>query len=675
MEKKLKYRPNIDGLRGIAVLLVLLYHFEKVFFNTNYFQGGYIGVDIFFVISGYLISTIIFTELKTTSNFSFKNFYIRRAKRILPVLGIVLIFSLILSFFLFIPEKFDITFGSATSSWFFFSNFFFWKQLSTYHAEESINLPLLHTWSLSVEEQFYILFPLLILIIFFYLNKRILPILISVIIISLFISTYASVNYSNANFYLLPSRVWEILLGSLISYYEIFKNKKFEMDETKKKYVFLGFFSIILFSFIANDKTLHPSLITIIPVLSAFVIICYSENDNFFIYKILSSKFLVYFGLISYSLYLWHYPILVFSNTLNLDTNNLYFFYILIFIIILLISISSYHLIEKPFRRGEYNIRSLISLLIIFSISTIFLNFKNFTNLNHFSKNDMLTASFKNYQEKIKCSEIISKHGFCYLKKGESDQTEIVMLGDSVLNRLVIDLNEKLPDEKYNIINLSRGGSLYTPYGKYININSGKDRVSETQDIDRSIYLKKSSKKKIIIIGAKYRQHMRDYSYIYLNGLSQKIDFLELIFSKEELFQEGIKNIKKDFEKTIKKLLKDNIVILIYPFPEFPKHFIQTLYSTNYIKKNFSYLNTKSLQIEFSDFLEDNSEIINFLNNLEDKNLYKIYPSNLFCDEYKCTFLDKDQPLYYDQIHLTKLGASRVNKKIIEVIKKIDKKF
>ena len=94
----------------------------------------------------------------------------------------------------------------------------------------------------------------------------------------------------------------------------------------------------------------------------------------------------------------------------------------------------------------------------------------------------MLTASFKNYQEKIKCSEIISKHGFCYLKKGESDQTEIVMLGDSVLNRLVIDLNEKLPDEKYNIINLSRGGSLYTPYGKYININSGKDRLSETQD-------------------------------------------------------------------------------------------------------------------------------------------------------------------------------------------------
>ena len=166
MSVKLSYRPDIDGLRGIAVLLVVLYHFEKIFLDTKIFQGGFVGVDIFFVISGYLISSIIFSELKTSNKFSFKNFYIRRIKRILPVLSIVITFTLISSYFLFIPEKFIVTIKSAASSWFFFSNIFFWKQLSTYHAEESTNIPLLHTWSLSVEEQFYILFPIFIFLLF-----------------------------------------------------------------------------------------------------------------------------------------------------------------------------------------------------------------------------------------------------------------------------------------------------------------------------------------------------------------------------------------------------------------------------------------------------------------------------------------------------------------------------
>ena len=166
MVNRIKYRPDIDGLRGIAVLLVVFYHFEKIFLNTKFFQGGFVGVDIFFVISGYLITSILFNELKISKKISFKDFYIRRIKRILPVLSLVILFTLIITYFLFIPEKFTFTVKSANSSWFFFSNIFFWKQLSTYHAEESTNIPLLHTWSLSVEEQFYILFPIFIFLLF-----------------------------------------------------------------------------------------------------------------------------------------------------------------------------------------------------------------------------------------------------------------------------------------------------------------------------------------------------------------------------------------------------------------------------------------------------------------------------------------------------------------------------
>ena len=184
MNNGVKYRPDIEGLRGIAVLLVFFYHFEKVFLKSTFLQGGFIGVDIFFVVSGYLISYLIFNELKNTNNFSFKNFYLRRIKRILPVLALVIFFSTIISYILFIPEKFIFSKNSAISSWFFLSNIFFWKRLSTYHAEESTNLPLLHTWSLAVEEQFYIFFPILIFLIFIYFKKGILFSIISLIIVA-----------------------------------------------------------------------------------------------------------------------------------------------------------------------------------------------------------------------------------------------------------------------------------------------------------------------------------------------------------------------------------------------------------------------------------------------------------------------------------------------------------
>ena len=125
MDSKIKYRPDIDGLRGIAVLLVVFYHFEKIFLETKIFQGGFVGVDIFFVISGYLISSLLFRELKISKKISFHDFYVRRIKRILPVLSVVIIFTLITTYLIFIPEKYTITVKSAVSSWFFFSNLFF----------------------------------------------------------------------------------------------------------------------------------------------------------------------------------------------------------------------------------------------------------------------------------------------------------------------------------------------------------------------------------------------------------------------------------------------------------------------------------------------------------------------------------------------------------------------
>ena len=193
--------------------------------------------------------------------------------------------------------------------------------MSTYHAEESTNLPLLHTWSLAVEEQFYIFFPILIFLIFIYFKKGILFSIISVIIVGILTSTFASFTYPNANFYLLPSRVWEILFGSLIAYFQVFKDKKFYLTIYSKLLILISLILIILFSFLANDQTYHPSFnINTCFIYSLFNLFLWREN--FFVNKFLVSKILVYFGLISYSLYLWHHPIFVFTKKLNLADNN-----------------------------------------------------------------------------------------------------------------------------------------------------------------------------------------------------------------------------------------------------------------------------------------------------------------------------------------------------------------
>ena len=675
MDSKIKYRPDIDGLRGIAVLLVVFYHFEKIFLETKVFQGGFVGVDIFFVISGYLISTLLFRELKISKKISFYDFYVRRIKRILPVLSVVIIFILITTYLIFIPEKYTITVKSAVSSWFFFSNLFFWKKLSTYHAEESVNIPLLHTWSLSVEEQFYILFPIFLFLIFKYFKNKLLISIFCTTVLSLILSTYASFNYPSANFYFLPTRVWEILFGSIIAYFEIFKNRKFTLNKFKVFLTLLSLFLIILFANQANEHIFHPSIITLIPILSVSVLICYCGEKNFITNKILTSKFLVYKGLISYSLYLWHYPIFVLIKNLNIEFKSFYVVSIVILISTFLISSLSYHLIERPFRNKILNLKLILSPVIIFSFIIIFLNFKNFDYLNNSSKySKELRSTFGQLNKKINCYKEFSEYGFCVLGKNDpNNQIDIVMLGDSVLNRIVNDLNENLSEKKYRVVNLSRGGSLYTPFGRYINPKNGKNRVNEDQDRNRTEYLEKNLKKKIIIIGAKYRQHLIDYNFIYTNDFNQNISFLKLMFFKEKIFQKGTKKALKYFEKKINKLLEKNIVILIYPFPEYDFHYIQSVHVNNLLNNNLSF-KTKSLELNLKEYTDKNLAVLKLFDNLNHKNLYIIFPQNIFCNLEKCTFAKDRQPFYYDQIHLTELGAQKVNKEIISLIKEIEKK-
>ena len=322
---KITYRPEIDGLRAIAVGAVILYHAKIPTLTSQgvFGGGGFIGVDIFLVISGYLITSIILKELVTTGSFSFKHFYERRVRRILPALLFVMLVSLPFVWIYLLPSIFADFSKSILYSLGFSSNFYFHYSGQVYGAINVFFKPFLHTWSLSVEEQYYILFPIVLLITFKYFKKYLIHILILGFILGLGLAEWTSRSNPSKSFYFLHTRMWELLAGSILAYFEITlgyrsKNKTLNLILPTIGLFLIGH-SILFF----NDKMLHPSLYTLSTIVGVCLIIWFSDKNDP-LTKILSSKLFVVVGLFSYSLYLWHYPIFSLLKINGFISGNLF---------------------------------------------------------------------------------------------------------------------------------------------------------------------------------------------------------------------------------------------------------------------------------------------------------------------------------------------------------------
>ncbi len=425
---KLNYRPEIDCLRAIAVIAVIIYHAKIYIFGDLLFAGGFLGVDIFFVISGYLISSLIFQELEKEKNFSFKNFYERRARRILPALIFVILICLPFSWIYILPTSFIDFAKSILFSLGFSSNFYFYFTGLEYGAESGLLKPLLHTWSLAIEEQFYLIFPLIFFLIFkfFYNFKK--KIIFAMILVSFIFAMYFSNINPSLNFYLIFSRIWEILIGTIIYFFEKFRDKQ-PSHFKSNLFVTLGLIAI-LFSFINMDSSHgHPNLNSAIPIFSVGLIIYYSQKDAIVV-KFLSNKVFTSIGLISYSLYLWHYPIFAFSR-IGYLTKNVYH-EILVALTILVLSILTYFFIEKPFRSNQlvkfkyFILSAMFTFLILISFSFIVISNKGFENrypfYNKFNLDNL------RYSEEVR----IFKYEIGSPKfKDNIDQKKILIFGNS----------------------------------------------------------------------------------------------------------------------------------------------------------------------------------------------------------------------------------------------------
>jgi len=297
----MKYRAEIDGLRAVAVLPVILFHA-----GMPQFHGGFLGVDIFFVISGYLITTILVGDLDG-DKFSIVKFYERRARRILPALLFVILCSLPFAWAWLAPTQLEDFGKSVLSVAFFVSNMFFWRHSGYFDVTAELN-PLLHTWSLAVEEQYYIFFPIALLLIWKINRRWIIPALLVAIAASLGAAEWGSRHAPTANFFLAPTRFWEILIGSLCAM--LFREG---LVKGNRWGGLLGFAMIVGGMAYFTADTPNPSLLTLIPVAGTALVILYATPGTLAA-QILSVRPLVWIGLVSYSAYLWHQPMLAFAR-------------------------------------------------------------------------------------------------------------------------------------------------------------------------------------------------------------------------------------------------------------------------------------------------------------------------------------------------------------------------
>ena len=356
----MKYRAEIDGLRALAVIPVILFHA-----GFELFSGGFVGVDVFFVISGYLITTILIEDIDN-KRFSFVNFYERRARRILPALTFILLVTTIISYFILYPTDFKDYSRSLLSVVLFISNIFFWRE-SDYFATEAELTPLLHIWSLAVEEQFYVLFPVFLFLAWRYGKNRVFWIIVVMAAISLLLSEWGWRNKANANFYLSPTRAWELFAGSIAAFI-VQKN-----GVQKNNFLaLLGLAAIIFSIFFYDETTPFPSVFALVPVLGVVLLILYADKETLAA-KCLSTKALVGIGLISYSAYLWHQPLMALyrrKTGIELDLIESSLLILLIFTL----SVLTWKYIEKPFRNGRrFNSKFIYaaSLVSLFGLSAI----------------------------------------------------------------------------------------------------------------------------------------------------------------------------------------------------------------------------------------------------------------------------------------------------------------
>lgn len=487
MSPKTTYRPDIDGLRAIAILLVIIFHS-----GFPVFSGGFIGVDVFFVISGFLITSIIEKEI-TENSFSFKNFYLRRIRRIIPVLVFIMLIVTIPFYFILFANNLEAYSRTLIYTFLCTNNFHLYFNTGDYFAESSDLVPFLHTWSLSVEEQFYFFLPpLLIALHRKFDSKKRFFIITTLCILGLLFSIYQTHSNIQMAYFLLPARLFELLIGSCLALYW---SKLPSLSQfTSNAISIIGILLILIPAFVLTKSSLFPGLNAFWPCLgTAFLLFTgKTEQNKGIINKLIQNKLMVGIGLISYSLYLWHWPIFVLIKYLGINLDGLV--RIIAITAIFILSYFSWKFIEQPFRTTfKFDFKKTVLVIFVPSLIVIGLIYGVLDAKDGFPERHPELAEFtpkKNYPNKLR-SQCFDKFKvgncedcFIGLKK---DTLDGMLIGDSFANHTAAFLDIIAKDANLYIHDSAAGG-----YPLMNQINSdGTTSFSERYATERLNYAKK----------------------------------------------------------------------------------------------------------------------------------------------------------------------------------------
>lgn len=650
----MKYRPEIDGLRAVAVLPVILFHA-----GFQFLSGGFLGVDIFFVLSGFLITTIIMQE-HAEGKFSLKNFYKRRARRILPALFLVILATLPFAWFWLLPTQLKDYSQSVLGAVFFFSNIHFWKK-SGYFAEASEEKPLLHTWSLAVEEQYYIFFPLLIMFLW-RKNKNIIPHVIAIIgLLSLAASEYASRYYEDANFYLLHTRAWELFAGSLAAIFMIRRDVK-----PSNALSLIGLALIITSLFIYDASTPWPSTYTALPIIGTVLILIFAAPSTI-AYKILSLRPLVGIGLISYSAYLWHQPLFAFARVKSLEEPSQALMLGLATAAIFL-AFLSWKFIETPFRKQQFKLfspaKGLAVVMMILIVSYLVGNISKGAVWRYDGEIAKILKSKKDYTPPRESCNYPNDTDDCWLN--DSENKAVLLLGDSHANGISNEINKSLEKLDINIKKMTERGCLPAPNMAKIGVGKSHKCYIYGEYIDDKIFA--HPEYKTIVLHGRWTIRFEGPNYKTFNdGKNSDFDLVE------HNGGEGRKDrLIKESTDFIQKLLDaDKNVVLVYNVAENDHN------TPENAARIFSQTGERTeISMPYDVIQKRHQYTFDAFDAIHHPNLYHFKPTDFLCskEQNKCLDATKDGIYYKDNNHLTNAGVRLFADNLAALIKSVSDK-
>ncbi|TXH67818.1 MAG: acyltransferase [Thiothrix sp.] len=645
------YRPDIDGLRAIAVLAVVVFHAFP-----NWLKGGFIGVDIFFIISGYLISMILFESLEK-GTFEFYNFYSRRIRRIFPALILVLLFCFLFGWFALLADEFKQLGLHIAAGAGFFSNFLLWTEVN-YFDNAADTKPLVHLWSLGIEEQFYIIWPLFVWIAW---RKKFNFLLITVlfIIISFLLNVKISQQEPIAAFYLPQTRFWELLCGGLLAWFMLYIKKNYshirriecKVFGSKRERLISLLVNIVAFSGLSflvygflniNKELIFPGTWVLVPILGSILIIA-SGSRAWPNRVILSNRIFVWFGLISFPLYLWHWPLLSFARIIESEVPN-YGVRIALVLFSIFLAWLTYKFIEFPIRSGKYK-KSTFTMSFLMALAG-FLGFSIYYHDGYeFRKSIIVYANNKNELLRTpavdsECLKYIDNEKplipYCRFMNANSKET-VAVIGDSHAHVAYPGMAFFLKKKKINTLLLANSGCppfLGSPTG-----NNAKEKKDCTERVEQLINLVNKNKdiRKVFIFtrGA-----------IYTTGFEpvnvNKKASIENIVSITEFYNSAQKSINA---------LSQNGKLVFYVTENPELNYPAEACLARPLKRL-----VKNCSVDKSLVLDRQSSYLKAFNNL--KNVTMINSLDAFCPESACiVFDDNGALLYADDDHLSVAGS------------------